>query len=223
MKKNALKSLLFISALINISLTTYIGIKKYKEHNIKHLAYFMNRQNVYSVLPVESKDVVFLGDSHTQYFDVAEFFNTTLIKNRGISGDLTSGVLNRLRPIINGHPAKIFLQIGINDLHRGISIDSAVKNVARIIRSIQQDSPGTEIFVESLFPTVTVNQADVLKYNDSIKVLSFRNNIMFIDLYNTFSEKGKLNSKYDCGDGLHLNGKGYMEWRNILNKYLNKS
>jgi lysophospholipase L1-like esterase len=94
--------------------------------------------------------------------------------------------------------------------------------MTRIINNIQQRSPGTRIFVESLLPTVIVNQEEIVNYNNSLKELSLKNNIIFIDLYNTFNDKGKLNDKFDCGDGLHLNGKGYMQWRNILNKYLYK-
>lgn len=221
-KKHFLK-IFFISLMINIILFGWIAEKKYKDDtSVPHLAYFMNRQNIYNMLPVKATDIVFIGDSHTQYFDLPEFFNTTAIKNRGISGDVTSGVLNRLNPIIDGHPAKIFLQIGINDLHRGISNDSAIKNMGRIICAIHDHSPATEIFMESLLPTTIVNQEQILKYNNSLRELSLKNNIIFIDLYNTFSDKGKLNDKFDCGDGLHLNGKGYMQWRNILNKYLYK-
>lgn len=60
-------------------------------------------------------------------------------------GDITAEVLNRLNPITKGHPAKIFIQIGINDFwNQHISVYSALKNFTKIIKTIKRDSPKTK-------------------------------------------------------------------------------
>jgi lysophospholipase L1-like esterase len=36
-------------------------------------------------------------------------------RNQGISGDITFGVLQRLDEVTEGHPAKVFILIGLSD------------------------------------------------------------------------------------------------------------
>ena len=65
---------------------------------------------------------LFLGDSLTEYGNWRELFPGLDIKNRGIAGDTTDGVLHRLDGITALSPDKIFLMIGINDLLMGRSV-----------------------------------------------------------------------------------------------------
>ncbi|HPI85609.1 MAG TPA: GDSL-type esterase/lipase family protein, partial [Bacteroidales bacterium] len=68
---------------------------------------------------ITSDDIVFLGDSLTEGFDLQHYFNLPNLKNRGISGDTTYQVLYRLEEIWNSKPAGLFLMIGINDMFQG--------------------------------------------------------------------------------------------------------
>jgi lysophospholipase L1-like esterase len=46
-------------------------------------------------------------------------------------------------------------------------------------------------------------------------------NIIYVDLYNNFTNtEGKLDEKY-TNDGLHLLGEGYLKWRGIVSNILN--
>ncbi|WP_317110333.1 hypothetical protein [Chroococcidiopsis sp. SAG 2025] len=56
-----------------------------------------------------------MGDSLTDECEWSELLENPHIKNRGISGDTTMGVLNRLEDIVSSQPAKIFIMIGINN------------------------------------------------------------------------------------------------------------
>ena len=49
----------------------------------------------------------------------AEFFQNSNIKNRGISGDITEGILYRISEITESQPLQVFLMIGTNDLAKG--------------------------------------------------------------------------------------------------------
>jgi membrane-associated phospholipid phosphatase len=80
------------------------------------------------------------SSSHTQNFDITEFLNDLNIKNRGIIGDRTDQVLDGLDDITRYKPKKIFIEIGINDLLQGISVDSTFKNTKQIISTIRQKS-----------------------------------------------------------------------------------
>ena len=65
-------------------------------------------------LEIQAGDVVFLGDSITEGGAWDELFPGVPVRNRGIGGDTTSGVLDRLDQITRGRPAKVFLKIGTN-------------------------------------------------------------------------------------------------------------
>ena len=98
----------------------------------KHSTFYYQRATLFEVLPTSKSDIVFLGNSITNGGEWAELLGNPHAKNRGISGDTTQGVLDRLSTVIKGKPAKIFLLIGTNDFARGKSMDEIVKNVEKI-------------------------------------------------------------------------------------------
>ena len=77
--------------------------------------------SAFEALPIAPDDVVFLGDSITEAGPWEELFPGIRVRNRGIGGDTTGGVLRRLEQVTSGGPAKVFLLIGTNDLGRGAS------------------------------------------------------------------------------------------------------
>ncbi len=66
------------------------------------------------------------------------------IKNRGISADVTEGVLLRIDEVTDSKPLKIFIMIGINDLAFGYSKKEILQNFKAIINKIKNDSPKTK-------------------------------------------------------------------------------
>jgi hypothetical protein len=79
-------------------------------------------------LHLDSSDVVFVGNSLTEGFPLTEMFHNINIKNRGISGNTISDVLDRITPIAQAHPRKMFIEIGINDLKNQIDNLEAAKS-----------------------------------------------------------------------------------------------
>ena len=66
--------------------------------------------------PIGENKVVFLGNSITQGGgDWNKRYNSEVIVNRGVSGDFTNGVLQRLDEIIFYRPTSVFIMIGINE------------------------------------------------------------------------------------------------------------
>ena len=84
-------------------------------------AYNYQRRSLFDTLPVRPSDIVFLGNSITDGCEWAELFDNRHVKNRGISGDRSGWMLERLDPIVKGRPKKLFLMIGTNDLAAGIA------------------------------------------------------------------------------------------------------
>lgn len=189
-------------------------------------SYYLNTQTMYALLPIKKHDFVLVGDSHTKRFNFTEYFAADFyVKNRGIEGDISAGVLNRMNQIIPGKPEKIFIEIGYNDLTYQITPDSVCKNIKLIVNKIKTGSPTTKIYINSVFPSdradlgVTVKE-EIKELNRCLKQLCKDDSIPYIDIYSKLSDKGILNKKYDSGDGIHLNGPGYIVWAETLKPYL---
>lgn len=198
----------------------------------KYSTFYYQRTTLFEVLPVDSEDIIFLGNSITNGCEWSELFADSRVKNRGISGDITMGVYDRLDPILEGKPAKIFLLIGINDVARGISTDSIVHNIGRIVDKIGKESPDTRLYLQSLLPVTdhyklfeghTSRGQMVPQINEQLKQLAAREQITYIDLYPRLVDPstGQLNIAY-TNDGLHLLGKGYLIWRDFVKPYIDE-
>ncbi len=114
--------------------------------------YFHQRVSLFNALPNTKDDVIFFGNSITDGGEWSELFNDLKVKNRGINGDVTAGILNRLMEVYSRKPTKVFLLIRTNDLVRNISPDSELKNMLSIVTLLKEKSPATRLFVQSIFP-----------------------------------------------------------------------
>ncbi|MDY0907369.1 GDSL-type esterase/lipase family protein [Pedobacter sp. CFBP9032] len=181
--------------------------------------------------PKSKRDIVFLGNSITAGTDWAKLLDLPQAKNRGISGDITFGVLDRLQDVIDGKPSKVFILIGINDISRNIPDSIILRNYKQMIARIRKGSKKTQIYFNTLLP---VNSAfekfknhygkddHILYLNDEIRKFSAKN-ITVVDIYPVFTDKDKHLRAELTKDGLHLIPAGYEVWSAFLKKsgYLN--
>jgi lysophospholipase L1-like esterase len=182
---------------------------------------------MFQTTPIKEGAIVFLGDSITEGGSWNEMFKDSDILNRGIGGDTTRGVLNRLDEVIRHQPSKLFLMIGTNDIGFGIDTETIAKNYKSILQTIIQDSPKTEIFVQSVLPVTLSatsflphNNAGVLKLNEGIKKICQKLRLRYIDLHPHFSDaNGNLYSEL-TNDGLHLLGSGYLLWKELIELFV---
>src|SRR5688500_2665279 len=98
---------------------------------------YSTRVDLFRSFEHSTKDIVFLGNSLTFWGEWAEFFRNEHIKNRGIPGDHTFGVLERLDEVINGKPAKVLILIGINDIARNFPDSVILRNFEAIVSRIR--------------------------------------------------------------------------------------
>ncbi|QNR86516.1 sialate O-acetylesterase [Pedobacter riviphilus] len=176
--------------------------------------------------PKSKKDIVFLGNSITAGTDWAKLLDLPQAKNRGISGDITFGVLERLQDVIDGKPAKVFILIGINDISRNIPDSVILRNYKTMIARIRKGSKKTKIYFNTLLP---VNAAfekfknhygkdeHILWLNDEIRKFDAKN-VTVIDLYPNFTDLDKHLKAELTKDGLHLIPAGYQVWADLLKK-----
>ena len=175
--------------------------------------------------PTSRKDIVFLGNSLTAHPNWNELLQNRHVKNRGISGDITYGVLERLDDVIAGKPAKLFILIGINDISRNIPDSLILQNYKKIVARVKAGSPSTKIYMQTMLPTNNnfdkfkrhYNKEEHVSYlNNAIKELGSKEKVTVVDLHPAFVDgEGKLKQEY-THDGLHLTAEGYKVWARVL-------
>jgi lysophospholipase L1-like esterase len=188
---------------------------------------FALKWELFKSFPNSKKDIVFLGNSITAGVDFNELLSDSRVRNRGISGDISFGILERLQEVTEGKPAKVFILIGINDISRNIPDTVIINNYKKIIHTIKTASPKTKIYFQTLLPvnnefTQFKNHYNkdehILFVNAALKDLAAKEKIYLVDLYPHFLNKdNKLEKTYTI-DGLHLNAAGYRVWADILKK-----
>ena len=195
-------------------------------------ANFKSKVDQFKSYPNSRKDIIFLGNSITAGTDWSELLGRRNIKNRGISSDITFGVLERLDEIVEGKPAKVFILIGVNDISRNIPDETILENYKRIISRIKSASPRTRIYFHTMLPTNNTfdkfknhynKEEHILFLNKALKDLAIKEKITLVDLYPAFLDNEKRMDKKYTIDGLHLSLLGYARWKELLEKggYLN--
>jgi len=178
-------------------------------------------------------EIVFLGDSLTEFYPLEEFFHGLPIYNRGIASDTTEGVISRLVDnVILIHPKAIFLQIGTNDYSNKKSNYEIFNDIKKIILKSQENK--IKVYVISLYPinakakiyspffTRPRKNKKIKELNNHLQEYCTLNNIEFINVYDNLTDNnGNLDKNYTV-EGLHLNFEGYKVVTKILLPYITK-
>ena len=197
-----------------------ILIPNHSEWTKKH---YPERIEEFKANPLTFGDIVFIGNSITeQGGNWDKRLNNPKIKNRGISGDMTEGILARLGEIYYYKPKKVFIKIGINDLFTdNLSAEYVGNNILKIVDNIRLNSPKTKIYVQTILPTTTEKIILKIKTTNTIlKNASLKNTYTLIDLHSVFADENDMMKKELTVDGVHLNEAGYKVWVAYIKKYL---
>jgi lysophospholipase L1-like esterase len=173
-------------------------------------------------LPDTEGEIVFAGDSLIASGPWSEFYSP--IKNRGIGGETTAGLLERLGDVTRCQPRKIFLLVGANCLSAEIPVAQIVRNYRKILERIQSESPRTQVFVISVLPVnhrfprgPSQDNAAIRDLNQRLRDLAggFKKTT-FLDVFDALTDgNGDLRSDL-TSDGLHLNDDGYLVLGRLL-------
>ena len=190
-------------------------------------AYYYHKKGLFEALPDTDNEIIMVGNSITDQGLWTELFNDLRVKNRGIGGDDTEGILERLDEITASQPDKIFIMIGTNDLAKLKTVNEILNNYRTILDRIAADSPDTKVHIQSVLPTedavhTTRKNTDIMAINKELEKIADQRGLVYIDLFTPFAtEENKLNKEYSI-DGLHLNGEGYLLWKELIDEYINK-
>ena len=193
--------------------------------------------------PIGYDKIVLLGNSITEGGgDWNKKLNAENVVNRGISGDITDGILNRLEEIVYFRPIAVFLLIGINDIFNSdkpeqdkVTVKYVANNIIEIADRIKSKSPKTQVYIQTVLPInrelffesagyfpehkIPLN-IQIIEINKIIKNIASQRNHQFLNLHTAFiDDKGSLSSEYTT-DGVHLNDNGYSLWAKLLIKHI---
>ncbi len=196
----------------------------------KRTPYWHQRVSLFDKIQVMPQNIVFLGNSITDGGEFHELLDNPDIVNRGIVGDVISGVKERLGQVTSGHPRQIFLLIGINDVSHGKSAEKIAQEYRELVERIRTESPESELFIQSVMPidngfkkykNLLGREGVIEPLNAHLKQIAEDYGLTFIDLTETMSDPktGKLRKDF-TNDGLHLTGDGYKAWAEKLKPYV---
>jgi acetyl esterase/lipase/lysophospholipase L1-like esterase len=189
--------------------------------------HYTNRVRSFQEQNLVFQNVVLVGDSITEGFDVTKLLPDRRVLNRGIGADVIGndlppedkrGVLARMNESIFdcGAVTDVFLMIGINDLGSGRTPETMEQGYRQILEQVKSQSPRVRVHVESLLPCrdkYAKHNANVNDFNARLKKLAAEFGYDYVDLHEKVAdEKGELKAEFTA-DGLHLNAAGYAPWK----------
>ena len=216
-----MKSKLLITVFIGIFFVACSAkneVGKNEEWKIQNDPYYKHKVSQFEMLKDRNNiEIMMLGDSITDEGEWSELWEK-VVQNRGISGDTTTGVLDRLYTL-NPNTKRVFIMIGVNDIMRGVSEDIVFENYKKILKFFQDKN--IEVIIQS---TLYIGESrkqnfnvKIEKLNQNLEEFAKSNKIVFINLNPIFAPQKTLLKSF-TKDDLHLNADAYKLWIETLKK-----
>jgi lysophospholipase L1-like esterase len=238
--------LLYIMAFVNLCILL-LAVKVIKNKGgINFLMLFIKRKftpladvgmdeiEEFEAYPSTDEDVIFLGDSIIANGKWHEFFPEMACRNRGIGGNTTKHLLNRLEFITKSNPKKLFLLVGINDLLSRRNKKEIIISFKELLSLLKQNSLNT--YVLGILPinrkmcddilspkknvVLNFDNEEIQVLNGEIEQLCREYGLTFVDCHSNLLDKnGELRDEFTY-DGVHLTFKGYLEISKTLESFV---
>jgi lysophospholipase L1-like esterase len=180
--------------------------------------------------------VVFLGDSITDYWKLADYFPGKPYINRGIDGQTTPEMLVRFRQDVTDlHPKVVVVLAGTNDI-AGVTgptwnedIESNYASMAELARI-----HGIRVVFASVLPvhnyTHEAEESFALRPRDRILALNSwlkgycaRNHLVYLDYFSALVDERGMLKRSLADDGLHPTDVGYKVMAPLAEKAIHKA
>jgi lysophospholipase L1-like esterase len=195
--------------------------------------HYANRVRSFQEQNLMLKNVVLVGDSITEGFDVTKYFPGRRVLNRGIGADVIGnalpaddkrGLLKRLdESIFDCSATDAFILIGINDLGDGHTPEVMEAGYREILQRVKDRAPGVRVHVQSVLPTrggFAKHNAAVNDFNRRLQKLADEFDYDYVDLHaKMVDEAGELKKEF-THDGLHLKADAYKIWQGEIERIL---
>lgn len=233
MKKNKLLIVFFI--LIILVLITVIIIKNShsKEKTVYKEKIVYKESKTKSIEDIRKyENIVFLGDSITDFYPIEGIYLDLPIVKSGIAGYTTEDILDRMDSMVYKYnPTSVFLLIGTNDImYDGESNkEKTIENIEKILKNIKTNRKQAKLYLEAIYPvnkklnSYMVRNRDneiIREINDTLEKYCDENDITFIDMYEVLQDEEGNFSKDYTDDGLHPNDLGYAKISQVIAAYI---
>ena len=202
--------------------------RKYvEEYNYLYNSKYHAKTSIYPLYTKERK-IVMLGSSLTDNANWDELLDRSDIANRGIGGDVSEGMLERMNYVINVKPQICFIESGINDIAKGFSDEIILENLNSIIDILEENNIipvlNTVSFItsESESKRRVSRNKNIKRLNDKIIHLAQEKNISIIDLNTYISKNNALMPEFAIDDRIHLSDLTYEIWTAEIQRILNE-
>ncbi|MFC1754721.1 GDSL-type esterase/lipase family protein [Thermoproteota archaeon] len=186
------------------------------EKNIQYKA----QTSLYELYAVRDVKIVMAGDSITYGVSWNDLLGRSDVANRGIGGDISEGLLHRLKYIYALKPRVCFIMMGVNDLQKDMPVEDVFNNYQEIIKGLIENNI-IPIVQSTLYTEYPKLNTKIKRLNGLLKKYSSENSIEYVDLNEVLASGDKLIEDYTY-DGVHLLGSGYDKWRQRISIVLKK-
>lgn len=131
----------------------------------------------------------------------------------------------RVDMLYSVNPEKVFIMGGINGITK-VTVDPYVARYEKIINEIQDNLPGTEIYIQSVLPVsvekgkqYNIDNDTVRHFNTELERLAVENGCVYIDLFSLYEADGVMNPEL-TKDGIHLKEEAYLYWVETIKPYI---
>lgn len=188
----------------------------FKQHYDNRVAIFENENE-----SLTNVDVAFIGDSITEGYNLSLHYNGYSVTNRGIGGDTTAGLQDRLKvSLYDISPKVVVFLIGGNNILKKDTPQNIINDIENIFTDLKENLPDSNIIIQSIYPMGLLfnsNNETVKQINASLKQLSQDNSFTYIDIFSQLVDEKTSGFKPDyTDDGLHPNENGYNKITEIL-------
>jgi len=179
----------------------------------------------------DKKIILFYGNSLTAGYglDETESFPSIIedkidslelnysVVNAGLSGETTSGGLKRIDWVMKQKVDIFFLELGANDMLRGLPVDETRKNLEEIISIVKAKNPNVIIGLCEMVAAPNMGDTYVNEFSKIYRDLSSIPHVKFIPF---FLEGVAGNTDLLLKDGKHPNANGQKIVAENIWKYL---
>ncbi len=146
--------------------------------------------------------------------------------NLAVPGARSQDVIDsQLQKTIDTDPDIVTVLIGINDIQGFVSADTFKQNEEKIINELTSRTDAKIILVNIPYlgtddlipwPYNWIYHIRTREFNDIIKNIAQKKNLILVDLYTATKEQSTRHSEYYSVDQLHPSAKGYKQWSDII-------
>ncbi|HUI67837.1 MAG TPA: GDSL-type esterase/lipase family protein [Nitrospirota bacterium] len=169
------------------------------------------------------KNLVFIGDSLTEWYNWQKRFPKYRITNLGISGEPVESLLDRLvriRASIDD-PDFIFLMTGTNNM--AMEQHDITGPYREIVHNLSTWYKKSIVVIQSILPVALewISNSIIRGTNRHLKQIALEFSAEYLDVYSLFIDpKGNPKKEYFQDDGVHLTREGYDVWASEVERFL---